>query len=167
MELLIGSGSNREKKMYFDSKEWKQLVTLDYNHDHKPDVVHDLEVFPYPFDRETFDEIHAYEVLEHTGSQGDWKFFFAQWEEFYRILKPGGLFFATVPKWDSIWAFGDPSHKRVLSHASLVFLSQAEYEKQVGKTPMSDFRFCYKGNFETVMARYPGESFHFVLKAIK
>ena len=29
-----------------------------------------------PFGDDAFDEIHAYEVLEHTGRQGDWRFFF-------------------------------------------------------------------------------------------
>ena len=50
---------------------WTDLVTLDVNADHSPDVVHDLESVPLPFADETFDEIHAYEVLEHTGAQGD------------------------------------------------------------------------------------------------
>lgn len=168
MELLIGCGSDLRKKLYErGNEEWKQLMTLDYNEDHDPDVVHDLETFPYPFKDNIFDEIHAYEVLEHTGNQGDYKFFFKQFEELWRILKPGGKFYATVPKWDSVWAYGDPSHKRVLSHGSLVFLSQAEYERQVGKTPMSDFRFCYKGNFEPELVRYNGERFEFILRAIK
>ena len=168
MELLIGAGKSRVKKLHIAGQEdWTQLVTLDNNDEHEPDVVHDLEYFPYPFKDNAFDEIHAYEVLEHTGAQGDFRFFFKQWEEFHRILKPGGLFFGTVPKWDSIWAFGDPSHRRVISHASLVFLSQAEYEKQVGKTPMSDFRFCYKGDFATELVRFKEETLEFVLKAIK
>jgi len=168
VELLIGCGSNREKKIYANGKkEWDQLVTLDFNDDHEPDVIHDLEIFPYPFKDNAFDEIHAYEVLEHTGEQGDFRFFFKQWEEFYRVLKNGGLFFGTVPKWDSIWALGDPSHRRVLSHASLVFLDQEEYKKQIGKTPMSDFRFCYQGNFKVEYAKYQAEQFQFILKAVK
>lgn len=142
-------------------------MTLDFNEDHEPDVVHDLEIFPYPFKHNAFEEIHAYEVLEHTGQQGDFRFFFKQFEEFYRILVPGGKLYGSVPAWNSVWAWGDPSHRRVLSHGSLIFLSQEEYKKQVGKTAMSDFRFCYQGNFETVFQEYKGENFWFILKAIK
>lgn len=167
MELLIGAGNSRKKKIHMDNTEWKKLVTLDYDPNTEVDVYHDLELFPYPFDDNLFDEIHAYEVLEHTGAQGDWGFFFDQFNEFHRILKPDGLFFASVPKWDSVWAFGDPSHKRVLSHASLTFLSQAEYKEQVGKTAMSDFRDIYKGDFSCVWYKYEGDNFYFILKAIK
>ena len=122
---------------------------------------------PLPFDDNTFNEIHAYEVLEHTGMQGDWHFFFAQWEDFWRILKPGGIFAGTCPAWNSKWAWGDPSHKRVISHESLGFLVQPEYEKQVGKTAMSDFRFCYQADFNIVYSETRGETFHFALQAIK
>jgi hypothetical protein len=63
-ELLIGCGSRRAKDVWVaDKKEWTDLRTLDINPDHKPDVVHDLQDIPLPFPDETFDEIHAYEVL--------------------------------------------------------------------------------------------------------
>lgn len=146
-ELLIGCGASRDKQMSVpERKKWNGLVTLDSNAAHYPDVVHDLEQFPYPFDDNQFDEIHAYCVLEHTGRQGDWEFFFAQWSEFYRILKRDGLFFGLVPKHDSVWAWGDPSHKRVMPLTQLNFLSQ-EYYKNVGKTSLSDFRHVWKGDF--------------------
>jgi SAM-dependent methyltransferase len=167
-ELLIGCGNNRKKKMHPEGfPEWENLITLDISEDCRPDVVHDLEKFPYPFEDNTFDEIHAYEVLEHTGTQGDWKFFFDQFEELHRILKPGGRIFGTVPLWSSIWAWGDPSHKRVLSRASLTFLSQAEYDKQVGETAMTDFREYYKADFNFLHVKEEKDTFGFVLEAVK
>ena len=32
------------------------------------DVVHNLDIFPYPFEANSFDEVHCYHVLEHDGS---------------------------------------------------------------------------------------------------
>ena len=165
MELLIGCGSNREKKLHFGNTEWKELVTLDNNKDHKPDVVHDLERFPYPFEEE-FDEIHAYEVLEHTGSQGDYVFFFQQFSEFWRILKPEGKLIGTCPSRKSAWAWGDPSHKRIIQPEQFIFLDQSEYE-QVGKTAMSDFRYLYKADFRRMHLEDNGETFTFVLEAVR
>jgi hypothetical protein len=82
MELLIGCGSSRAKKLSTQGRsEWIGLVTLDYEKRHSPDVVHDLHD-PLPFDDDTADEIHAYEVLEHVGRQGDYKFFFQQFADF-------------------------------------------------------------------------------------
>jgi SAM-dependent methyltransferase len=63
-----------------------------------------------PFDDNTFDEIHAYEVLEHIGKQGDWMRILREWSEWWRILKPGGHLYASSPLWSSEWAWGDPGH---------------------------------------------------------
>ena len=75
-ELLMGCGSNSEKKICLDSVGWHDLTRLDNNPAHNPDVVWDLTVHPLPFADETFDEIHAYQVLEHLANQGDYEFFF-------------------------------------------------------------------------------------------
>lgn len=168
MELLIGCGNDRRKKIQFPEspKEWTKLVTADIDVACNPDVVLDLNVLPYPWSDNTFDEVHAYEVLEHCGAQGDWRYFFAQFDEFWRILKPGGFLVASVPMWDSPWAWGDPGHRRVISKESLIFLNRSEYE-QVGKTPMTDYRNAYKGNFEVMGVSEEEHTFGFVLKALK
>lgn len=146
--------------------DWSALTTLDYNAAHKPDVVHDLFSIPLPFADDSFDEIHAYEVLEHVGAQGDWRFFFAQWADFWRLLKPGGVFLGTVPLPTSVWAWGDPSHTRVIPKESFVFLNQPSYA-QVGKTAMSDFRFIYKADFDVIHLKENGDVLEFALQAVK
>lgn len=164
-ELLLGCGKDHRKLMTInDRPKWKDLTTLDFNESVKPDVVHDLCVLPYPFKDDEFDEIHAYEVLEHTGAQGDFRFFFSQWEEFHRILKPGGLFYATVPSWDKVGAFGDPGHTRVINEMSLSFLSQKNYGQE---GPMTDYRWCYKADFSVQVAQHQNGRFLFVLEAVK
>lgn len=169
MELLLGCGSKRDKRVFADGKsEWENLVTLDYNADHQPDHVWNLDERPLPFDDETFSEIHAYEVLEHLGhGQGDWQSWFSEWSEWYRLLKPGGLFCATCPSLSSRWLWGDPSHRRVVQRESLEFLYQPAYTEQVGKTSMSDFRFVFKADFDIDWSEDNGEMFAFVLRAVK
>ena len=121
-ELLLGCGRDRRKKIFMsDHPEWEGLVTLDDNPDVNPDINHDLWQRELPFVDNTVDEIHAYEVLEHTGTQGDFRFFFEQFSDFYRVLKPGGYFFGTVPLPTSVWAWGDPSHTRVIPKETLLF----------------------------------------------
>lgn len=166
-ELLIGCGSRTKKDLIFDNRrEFEGLVRLDINADHNPDVVWDLTVHPLPFPDNEFDEIHAYEVLEHLASQGDFKFFFAEFSEYARVLKPGGMFFASVPNVSSPWAWGDPSHKRVILEESLVFLNQDEYS-QIGETSMSDFRNIYKANLRKIYVHKNEHKLFFILENIK
>lgn len=168
MELLIGCGSTRDRRIAVNGqRDWTELVTLDNNADHHPDVLHDLNVLPYPFEPDTFDEVHGYEVLEHLGRQGDYLSFFAQFSELHRILKPGGFLAATCPSFRSMWAWGDPSHTRVLTCGSLVFLDQEQYALQIGKTAMSDFRFCYKADLRAVWVQENADTLSFVLQAVK
>jgi SAM-dependent methyltransferase len=175
-ELLLGSGNrtNKEIKFQFVPREFQNVTRLDIDPNCKPDVLHDLNILPLPFEDNTFNEIHAVDILEHTGQQGDWKFFFAQFSEFWRILKPGGYFVGACPKWDSVWAWADPGHSRIFCTHSLIFLDQNGYG-QVGSTPMTDYRHVYKANFRTMVTTEdvpngPGHSedkWGFVLMAIK
>lgn len=167
-ELLLGCGSTRDKRLFpTGERVFRDLTTIDHVKTHHPTHVHDLNVVPWPVDSNAFDEVHAYEVLEHLGGLGDERSFFSHFTEIWRVLKPGGYLCATVPAWDSMWAFGDPSHRRVISPGSLVFLDQAQYVKQVGKTSMSDFRAIYKADFTSVFQKSFGGTFQFILQAIK
>lgn len=167
-ELLIGCGLSRQKRLYVPpNDQWNDLITLDINPDHKPDVLWDLNYSPLPFEDNKFTEIHAYEVLEHVGAQGDYKTFFRQFTEFHRLLTPGGKFVATVPSATSPWAWGDPSHTRIFCKEWLTFLRQKTYEEQVGKTSISDFRYIYKADFEIIVSQEQGGTFFFILEAIK
>lgn len=167
-ELLLGCGSRTIKDLAIDGRhEFENVVRLDSNPDHKPDVIYDLTEHPLPFSDNEFDEIHAYEVLEHLADQGDYRFFFKEFTEYARILKPGGHFLASVPAIGSPWVWGDPSHRRAISKETLVFLSQAEYAKQVGITAMSDFRYLYKADFKPIDFRTTEHRFFFVLEVIK
>lgn len=168
-QLLLGCGSTRDKRLGLADgpQSFDDLVTCDINPAHSPDVIWDLNVTPWPWADDTFEEVHAYEILEHLGRQGDAASFFAHFTECWRILEPGGLLCVTTPAPGSPWLWGDPSHTRAIFPESLVFLQQAEYERQVGVTPMSDFRDIYSADFEVVYAEVANEGFAFILKAVK
>ena len=166
-ELLLGCGHNTEKRISVEGRErFVNVTKLDNNSDHNPDVIWDLCNHPLPFEDNTFDEIHAYEVLEHLAYQGDYKFFFREFSEYWRILKPNGLFCATVPSKNSVWTIGDPSHKRIITKENLIFLNQKSYEDVV-KSKMSDFRYIYKADFGIVYLKDNNETFTFVLRSKK
>lgn len=166
-ELLLGCGVHPTKRIHLTGDPaWHDLTTVDINPDIKPDIVYDLNLreLAHFAGFDTFDEIHCYDVLEHLGRQGDWQFFLAQFEDFWRILKPSALFFGICPKPSSPWAWADPGHTRVIAPESLVYLDQTAY----GRPPMTDYRRWYRGDFEIVHMGDVNEHQHaFVLRAIK
>lgn len=165
--LVLGCGNSRKQAIQVGSEaeiaamgpnfddNFERVVTIDMDPACKPTIVWDLEKMPWPIKKESCDEVHAYEVLEHLGTfdevhayqvlcnlggVGDWRFFFALWRQIWDCLKPGGLVCATTPWWESIWAWQDPGHRRVYSQALLVYLNQDEYISQIGRTAMTDYR---------------------------
>lgn len=168
-ELLLGAGNRPEKRLWLEGrKEWDNLVTLDISPACNPDILFDLNNWCLPVKSESCDEVHAYEVLEHVGRQGDYRFFFDQFQDFWRVLKPGGTLHVTTPHPTSPWAWGDPGHTRLIPPEAISFLCQSEYRKQIGTTPMTDYREIYAGDFEVVFLEVSQTlTTMFVLRAIK
>jgi predicted SAM-dependent methyltransferase len=76
------------------------------------DIVHDVEEIPYPFKKNSVDEIHMYHVLEHLTAP------VKKMEELHRILKPGGVIYIRVPHFSSLAAFTDMTHIRPFAYLS-------------------------------------------------
>ncbi len=146
----MGCG-HKKRRTYILNKGPVKHIRLDFNLGVKPDLVSNLESLPYPFKDNTFDEIHAEEVMEHLGKQGDWKFFFAQFDELARILKPNGIFLFTSPKLSSEWLWGDPGHTRYFGPECLVFLDRDQYAiQQKAGTAMTDYQFAFTSNWKAI-----------------
>jgi len=78
----------------------------------KPDVLHDLNVTPYPFENDEFDRIYAHHVFEHLPN------WWGAFEECGRILKPGGILEISVPAASSDTALTYKDHVRVFAQCS-------------------------------------------------
>lgn len=193
-QLLLGCGHDKRKKLGWPmpkwEREWDTLFTLDFNADVGPDLLCDLDHMAWMAQALTvhgglaidepsslnssgrlrdnfFHEIHAYEVLEHLGSQGNFRTFFDTFSNLYRLLVDGGLVIATCPSRYSGWLWGDPGHTRAIIPECLSFLDQTIYAKECGKTTRSDYRFAWKGDFETLICHDDKATHAFILKAHK
>ena len=90
-------------------------VGVDFNDRMAADIVHDLNVFPYPFEDSSFDEIYLDNTLEHLDDV------MRVMEEVYRICIPGGSVKVIVPYFRSKWAFIDPTHKHYFTVESFAY----------------------------------------------
>jgi SAM-dependent methyltransferase len=102
MKILdLGCGKNKYKS------ESDEVIGMDKFQVDEADVIHDLEVFPYPFPDNHFDMIHSNHSIEHVTN------FFGLMEECWRILKPKGRFKIQCPY--GLSCLGLPSHKIFLT----------------------------------------------------
>jgi len=94
------------KKLNFGCGQFRKegYINIDFNPATEPDILHDLEKFPYPFEDESIDLVEADHVLEH--------FHNPLWamKEVWRILKPGGRIIIKVPHFSR--GFSHADHKR-------------------------------------------------------
>lgn len=165
MQILLGCGNSRVRKL--GEGDWSNLVTLDLNPSCGADVIHDMESLPLPFADNSADEIHAYEVLEHQSRQGDWRFFFDQFSDFWRVLKHGGKLYLTVPSPLGPWALGDPGHCRIIHPYMIYFLSQSAYGQIDQGSPMTDYRWYYHADFNIVHLQTTEFFTEIILEAVK
>ena len=76
------------------------------------DVIHSFDVFPYPFEDSSFDEVKCDNSLEHVND------FIATMVEIHRILKPGGLLQVWCPHYSGPDAYRDPTHKTFFAYTT-------------------------------------------------
>lgn len=79
-------------------------VGIDFNRRTKATIIHNLNVFPYPIEEGSFDEVYLDNTLEHLDSV------IGVMEEVHRITVPGGMVKVIVPYFRSTWAAIDPTH---------------------------------------------------------
>lgn len=79
----VNLGSAGFKKEGYINVDWQSIV--------EPDLVHDLNVFPYPFEDGSIDLVEASHLIEHLNRPFD------VMKEIHRILKVGGKAIIKVP----------------------------------------------------------------------
>lgn len=108
-------------------------IGLDINPRSGADVIHDLSLFPYPFEDNRFDEVVVDNVLEHLDDV------VRTMEELYRIGSHGAVVKIVVPYFRSVWAFVDPTHRRFFAVDSFAYFDPASPVSKV--YPYSQARF--------------------------
>jgi SAM-dependent methyltransferase len=158
-------------------------VTLDINPRHSPDVVWDLNDFPYPFADSEFDLVVCEHVIEHLREV------ISVMEELHRVTAPGGRVIVRVPYFSSLNFNTDPTHIHAFSSRSFDYLcvgapferydySTVRFRKLVCRmdmqphTPFNRFLMGlvnrFLGFYEEHLAYIiPGQELLFVLEVVK
>ncbi len=107
MTKIIDLGCGKKKR--------SGAIGVDFSDWHDADVIHDLNVFPYPFKDGEIDEAYLDNVLEHLDAP------IKVMEELHRICKVGAKVKVIVPYFRSVWAFVDPTHQHYFSVDSFAY----------------------------------------------
>lgn len=94
LDLACGEGYLHQilKRRFGKSVTGVDFKGYDYGFQYnKPDIYHDLNKYPYPFGKESFDCIIAGEIIEHVYSPYNFL------KELNRILKKNGILIVTTP----------------------------------------------------------------------
>jgi len=113
VKLNLGSGNSKVKG----------FTSLDNWADCKPEILHDLSVFPWPVKDNSVDEVLANHVIEHLqDTVGTMK-------ELYRICKGGASIQINVPHWASDDQVNDPTHVRAITPEMMALFSKGTCEQ--------------------------------------
>jgi hypothetical protein len=95
-----------------------------------PDVLHDLETFPWPWETSTVDEIVLNHVLEHLGEST--ATFLGVMKELYRVAAPGATIRIVVPHPRHDDFLSDPTHVRPVTPRGLELFSKKKNDEWAG-----------------------------------
>tara|TARA_B100001121_G_scaffold167333_1_gene146167 strand:+ start:210 stop:770 length:561 start_codon:yes stop_codon:yes gene_type:complete len=129
MKLNLGCGS----------KILDGYINVDKFDYYKPNIVHDLETFPYPFENNSVDEILVSHVLEHIGQSPE--IFMKIIKEFYRICHDNSMIKIIVPHPRHNDFIADPTHVRPITILGLQLFDKdlnIKWEKdKAANTPLA------------------------------
>jgi SAM-dependent methyltransferase len=95
-------------------------VNLDVTRATGPDVLHDLNVRPWPFPDDSFREVLAFDVIEHLEDV------LATFEEIHRVCRGGASVRIAVPHFSCGNAFTDPTHRHFFGYFTLDCLTEGD-----------------------------------------
>jgi len=113
-----------------------EAVNVDLVVSTNPDLVHNLDVTPWPLPDGHFREVWAYDVIEHLTDV------VRTMEEIHRVCADGAVVKITVPHFSCSNAFTDPTHRHYFGRFSFDYL-----------TGENDLGFYSRARFRRIMSR--------------
>jgi SAM-dependent methyltransferase len=123
---LRPTGPGRVLDLGCGSKKFPGAVGVDISADTDADVVHDLDVVPYPLEADGFDQILLQDVIEHVREPYD------VMRELHRVGRPGARVHLRTPHFSSVLAYSDPTHRHAFSAAAIRGLAEPGFAHYTG-----------------------------------
>lgn len=103
------------------------FLRVDSNPSVSPDIIHDLNHFPWPFESSSIHEVHCSHMLEHIPRDKLIGFF----SELYRVCADKAIATFHTPHAGHDDAYSDPTHVTVITRGFYDYLSQPTRESVI------------------------------------
>ena len=100
------------------NKKFADALNLDVTARTNPDLIHNLNHYPWPVPNNFFTEVRAYDVIEHLDD------ILATMEEIHRVCRHGAIVQITVPHYSCANAFTDPTHQHYFGFSSMFYFTE-------------------------------------------
>ncbi|GAC1542245.1 MAG: hypothetical protein NVS3B10_06690 [Polyangiales bacterium] len=126
-------------------------IGMDVNPASAADVIHDLDVRPWPFEAGTFDHVRAENVLEHVVD------FIGAMEEIHRVCRDGATVQIRMPFMSSVNFATDPTHRRAGTARTFAYFDPTtvlgRYAYSKVRFDLAEFKYLrgYVGDVGSVM----------------
>ena len=138
MKLNLGCGD----------KKLSGFINVDNCKEVQPDILHDLNKFPFPFETGSVELIRMDHVLEHLENQ------VKVLKECYRILKPQGVLLIRCPHASYYLTHTNFYHSKVPSVASFAVFSRFYADDISFKIDSVKFRLLFANFLSGFFSRY-------------
>jgi SAM-dependent methyltransferase len=118
---LRATGSGEILDVGCGSKKHPGAVGIDLSPETDADIVHDLDVLPWPLESDSFDEILLQDVVEHLRDP------YGVFAEIHRIGRSGASVQLRTPHFSSALAYSDPTHVHYFSAAAIRALAEPRF----------------------------------------
>lgn len=140
--LHLGCGQNKKPNS----------LGLDINKNVHPDVVHNLDKYPYPFKNNQFEKVIADNIVEHIENIP--KFM----EEIHRICASSAKILITTGHFSGIDTFTDPTHKH--------FFTSRTFDYFIPQTDLFELQYSKAIFKKNKVVLGPQNSNNFILKLL-
>ena len=103
---VLNLGCGTAKRNFPEAAQSSEIIGVDISRNSEADILHDLDVVPWPFDPDSFDLIIMQDIIEHLEDVP------ATMNEVWRIARHGCIVRIRTPHYASYYAYNDPTHKR-------------------------------------------------------
>ena len=123
-------------------------IGMDIDPSSHADIFHDLNVYPYPVETGSMDQIFAKHLIEHLTEPR--KFI----HEIYRMLKPGGKAYIETPHFSCRVAYSEPEHKLFFSYFMFTELLKG-LDFKILRQEITFFKYFRAVGIKSLANRYP------------